>query len=107
MSARTLIPTTLALWLLTATTALAGAGGGTSSFGGGGGGFSGGGGSSFSGGGSGSTCRGDCSMPGWLAALIVLGLVVFFLGAIVAAVVGAIRLRRKKAARVRAVELAS
>ncbi len=107
MSARTLVPTTLAAWLLIAATAFAGAGSGTSSYGGGGS-FSGGGGSSFSGGGSGgSTCAGDCSMPGWLAALIVLGIVVFLGGTLIMAAVATVRLRRRKAARVRAVELAS
>src|SRR3954454_3224982 len=108
MSARTLLPLTLAAWLLTASTALAGAGGGPSGFGGGGG-FSGGGGGSggsgFSGGGS--TCRGDCSMPGWLVGLIVLGIVVFALGAFISALVAAARLRRRRADRVRAVELAA
>src|SRR4051794_30745628 len=109
MSARILLPSTLVAWLLTAGTALAGAGGGTSGYGGGGG-FSGGGsssgGSGFSGGG-GSTCAGDCSMPGWLVMLLVLGIIIFVFGAFIAAFVASVRLRRRKAERVRAVELAA
>lgn len=95
----------LSLGLVTATSALAAAGGGSSGFGGGGGGggFSGGGG--YSGGGY--SGGGGVPVSGGFALVVVLLVVGFVLLTMISAAIATAKMRKRRAERVRAVELAA
>src|SRR5690349_2169187 len=102
MRARNVLLFTLLCWSVLAATAWAAAGSGSSGFGGGGGG---GGGGGFAGGGGGDSCTGDnCATGGAVVLLIILAVFACF---VIPALWGAHRLRAKRRARVRQVELAS